>query len=62
VNNLAYEKGYREGRADGFAGRRNEHSWFSANEEDAYTRNFGQGYRDGFENAKAARSIFRRKI
>jgi hypothetical protein len=50
-NMEAYESGYRLGRMDGFIGRSNEYAWADANAEDGYVRNYGQGYRDGFENA-----------
>lgn len=51
---MNYDQGYTEGRADGFTGRRLESFWQLANSATFSEHQFGQGYRDGFEQAQIA--------
>lgn len=45
---VARANGYRSGRLDAFIGRRSDYAWFSTNDRNEYTREFGEGYRRGF--------------
>lgn len=45
---VARANGFRNGRLDAFIGRRSEYAWFSANDRNDYTREYGAGYRQGW--------------
>ena len=51
----AYSRGHKAGREDGFTGNRTESFWQLANSEQFTSHQFGQGYRDGFEQSQRIR-------